>query len=62
MDPNFISHLSTSTAQAAPMLVLLATGLILMLLDAFKQRSPLPWVTAAGLLLSSVWAWAIRVD
>ncbi|MEM6344189.1 MAG: NADH-quinone oxidoreductase subunit N [Bacteroidota bacterium] len=62
MDQNFILNLGTSTAQAAPMLVLLATGLVLMLLDAFKQRAALSWVTAVGFSLSAVWAWVIRVE
>lgn len=45
-----------------PLLVLLATGLVLMMLDAFKQRTALPWVTAIGFVISTLWAWMGRVD
>jgi NADH-quinone oxidoreductase subunit N len=62
MDTNFLAQLSESTTQVIPLLILLASGLTLMMLDAFKQRAPLPWVTAVGLVLSAAWAWFTRVD
>lgn len=62
MDSTFLSQLSLSTAQVVPMLILLGTGLLLMLLDAFNQKTSLPWVTAGGLLLSAGWAWMGRVE
>ena len=34
----------------SPIMVLLFTGVVLMLLDAFKQYKPLPWVAAIGIL------------
>ena len=52
-----IQSLSASTQLSIPILTLLATGLILMLLDSFKQRALLPWVTSAGLIISSLAAW-----
>lgn len=51
-----LEGLSQSTANSLPVLALLATGLILMLLDAFKQRQALPWVAGIGLIASGAWA------
>ena len=51
------SLLGQYTTEALPILILLATGLILMLLDSFKQRESLPWVSAAGLIISAFLAW-----
>ncbi len=56
---DFLSELSHSTQQATPILILLLTGLALMLLDVFKVRSSLPWVAAAGLILSSILAYTM---
>ncbi len=56
---DFLTQLSHSTTQAVPLLVLLATGLVLMLLDVFKVRTILPWVTALGFILSSVLAYTM---
>ena len=56
---DFLTQLSHSTTQATPLLVLLATGLVLMLLDVFKVRTALPWVTALGLTLSSILAYTM---
>ena len=56
---DFLTQLSHSTTQATPLLILLATGLILMLLDVFKVRGALPWVTALGLIVSSVLAYTM---
>lgn len=41
---------------AVPLLALLATGLLAMLLDAFKAESTLPYVTGGGLILSCLLA------
>lgn len=54
-----LQNLSESTQHATPILILLATGLLLMLLDAFKQRASLIWVSALGLILSSFAAWTM---
>lgn len=51
-----LEGLSQSTANSLPILVLLVTGLVLMLLDAFKQRQVLPWVAGVGLVISAGWA------
>lgn len=59
---DFLAHLSESTRLATPLLVLLATGLLLMLLDVFKQRTLLPGITAGGLILSSVLAYVMGPD
>ncbi|MEM6630524.1 MAG: NADH-quinone oxidoreductase subunit N [Bacteroidota bacterium] len=56
---DFLTQLSHSTTQATPLLLLLATGLILMLLDVFKVKAALPWVTATGLIISSVLAYTM---
>jgi NADH-quinone oxidoreductase subunit N len=49
MNPEFkIELLSQYTAQASPLLFLLAVGLLLMLMDAFKAHKLLPWVAGAG--------------
>jgi NADH-quinone oxidoreductase subunit N len=40
--------------QVFPIMVLVLTGCIVMLLDAFRLRSALPWVTGAGILISMV--------
>ncbi|MEZ4776074.1 MAG: NADH-quinone oxidoreductase subunit N [Bacteroidia bacterium] len=52
-----IQNLNASTSLATPVLILLGTGLLLMILDAFKQRSSLVWVSAAGMILSALTAW-----
>lgn len=39
-----------------PILVLLLTGIVAMMLDAFKQRAALPWVSAIGIIASIVLA------
>jgi NADH-quinone oxidoreductase subunit N len=51
-----VEALGSSTTHALPMLLLLLTGLVLMMLDAFEVRRIIPWVTAAGLLGSALWA------
>lgn len=51
-----VEALGSSTTHALPMLLLLLTGLVLMLLDAFEVRAPIPWLTAAGLVASGLWA------
>ena len=49
MNPEFkIELLSQYTAQTSPLLFLLAVGLLLMLMDAFKVHKLLPWVAGAG--------------
>lgn len=54
MKPEFqIDSLSLYMAQSAPLLFLLAIGLLLMLLDAFKAARTLPMVAAVGLLASA---------
>ncbi|MCB0853794.1 MAG: NADH-quinone oxidoreductase subunit N, partial [Bacteroidetes bacterium] len=57
-----LQNLSASTQQSIPLLILLLTGLVLMMLDSFKQRSSLPWVTAAGLAISAIAAWVMGPD
>lgn len=49
-----VEELSASTSHILPLLLLLLTGLALMLMDAFGQKQPIMWVTAAGLLASAV--------
>ncbi len=51
-----LEGLSQSTMSSLPVLVLLLTGLVLMMLDAFKQRQLLPWVAGVGLIISGAWA------
>lgn len=43
-----IELLSQYSSQSAPLLFLLAVGLLLMLMDAFKVHRLLPWVAGAG--------------
>lgn len=43
--------------QVLPLMILLVTGLKLMMLDAFKMRKLLPWVAAAGTLISMIVAY-----
>lgn len=43
--------------QTSPLLILLLTGMILMLLDAFKFRKALAWVAAGGTLISMILAY-----
>ena len=50
----FLNELSHSTQQVSPILVLLGFGLLLMMLDAFKLRKGLGWITAAGLALAAI--------
>ncbi|MCI4669093.1 MAG: NADH-quinone oxidoreductase subunit N [Bacteroidia bacterium] len=57
MESFSLETLSASSAQVLPMLVLLGTGLLLMMLDAFNVRKPLPWVAALGLLASGAMAY-----
>ncbi|MEO0895948.1 MAG: NADH-quinone oxidoreductase subunit N [Bacteroidota bacterium] len=54
-----VEALGHSSEFVSPILVLLGVGLVLMLLDAFEVRSPLPWIAAAGLIGSSVLAWFV---
>jgi len=51
-----VETLGASAQYTAPLLMLLFTGLVLMLLDAFKVNNAIPWVSAAGLLASAVMA------
>lgn len=39
-----------------PILVLLLTGIVVMMMDAFKQRAALPWVSAVGIIASIILA------
>ncbi len=48
--------LSESTQATLPLLLLLLTGLVLMLLDAFQAKRAIPWVTVLGLAGSAVLA------
>lgn len=41
---------------SVPLLILLVTGLVLMLADAFNAKSALPWITGVGLVLSSLFS------
>ncbi len=45
--------INQSTLEILPLLVILISGLIIMLLDAFSIRNVLPWIASLGLLLSS---------
>jgi NADH-quinone oxidoreductase subunit N len=40
----------------SPIMVLLLTGMVLMLLDAFKMYKPLPWIAGIGILASCILA------
>ena len=51
-----IDHLTDSSIQVIPVLFLLAVGLILMILDAFKSREVLPFIAALGFIGSSALA------
>lgn len=51
-----LDSLTDSSIQVIPILFLLAVGLILMILDAFKSREVLPFITALGLLGSAILA------
>lgn len=44
----------TDLMMVAPILILLLTGITLMLLDAFKQHSSLPWVAGIGIAVSMI--------
>ncbi|MEM9985237.1 MAG: NADH-quinone oxidoreductase subunit N [Bacteroidota bacterium] len=57
-----VEALNTSTQHTLPILLLLLTGLVLMLLDAFSVKRPIPWVAALGLLVSAFWAGADSVS
>ncbi|MEZ4686974.1 MAG: hypothetical protein R3B47_13170 [Bacteroidia bacterium] len=54
---NYLEQLSDAVALSGPLLLILASGLVAMLVDAFKARKALPWVAAAGLVLSMAWSW-----
>lgn len=49
--------LSLSSQLMLPLIVLLVTGLVLMLLDAFQVRQPLPWIAGLGMISSGVMAY-----
>lgn len=49
--------LGSDTLAIAPLLLLLATGLIIMLLDSFKVRSAIPWIAGIGMAVAGSWAW-----
>lgn len=49
--------LGSDTLAIAPLLLLLATGLIIMLFDSFKVRSAIPWLTGIGMAVAGSWAW-----
>ncbi len=48
-----LTALGTDTQLVAPILVLLFSGLVLMLLDAFRQYKALPWVAAIGVVIAA---------
>ena len=52
-----IDSLSASTEAVIPILVLLLTGLVLMILDSFKQHRYLGLIAAVGLVVSAALAW-----
>ncbi|MFN8397356.1 MAG: NADH-quinone oxidoreductase subunit N [Bacteroidia bacterium] len=47
---------SNDALMVSPILVLLFTGMVLMLMDAFKMYKALPWMSGIGILLSCVLA------
>lgn len=49
--------LGSDTLAIAPLLLLLATGLIIMLLDSFNVRSAIPWLAGIGMAVAGSWAW-----
>lgn len=49
--------LGSDTLAIAPLILLLATGLIIMLLDSFKVRSAIPWLAGIGMAVAGSWAW-----
>ncbi|MFK7972556.1 MAG: NADH-quinone oxidoreductase subunit N [Bacteroidia bacterium] len=57
MNNTYLAQVSEFTSLSGPFLLILATALILMLLDAFKIRKALNWTAMGGLALSAVWAW-----
>ncbi|MEM7511803.1 MAG: NADH-quinone oxidoreductase subunit N [Bacteroidota bacterium] len=48
-----VTALGSDTQLVAPILVLLFSGLVLMLLDAFRQYKALPWVASVGVVIAA---------
>ena len=59
--PFSVEILGESTQAMIPLLALLLTGLLLMILDAFKTKAPLAWIAGTGMGLSAVLA-AVQGD
>lgn len=49
--------LGLDTLAIAPLLLLLATGLLIMLLDSFKVKTAIPWLAGIGMAVAGSWAW-----
>ena len=54
--PFSVEALSESTLAMVPLLVLLLTGLVLMIMDAFTTKAPLAWIAGIGMGLSAILA------
>ncbi|MEM7657107.1 MAG: NADH-quinone oxidoreductase subunit N [Bacteroidota bacterium] len=55
--PFSVESLGVSTQQVLPIILLLITGLVLMVLDAFKVKASLAWIAGTGMAASGVLAW-----
>ncbi len=49
--------LGSDMQAVSPLLLLLGTGLVIMLLDAFKARSFIPWLAGLGMATAGAWTW-----
>jgi len=52
-----LEALGASSSEVFPILLLLITGLVLMMMDAFNVHRSLPWIAALGLVASAVLAY-----
>ncbi len=52
-----LQTLGSDSMAVAPLLLLLGLGLVIMLLDAFKWRTSIPWIAGAGMFAAGAWAW-----
>lgn len=52
-----LQSLGSDTMAIAPLLILLGVGLLIMLLDSFKQRRVISWLAGIGMAIAGAWAW-----
>ncbi len=49
--------LGSDTIAIVPLLILLAVGLVVMLLDSFEVKQIIPWIAGGGMAVAGAWAW-----